>query len=222
MGKTALVFGSSGLVGSALVHWLESSEEYDRVLLFLRNPLRNSQGKTEVVPVDFDQLERIAPKIMGDEVFCCLGTTIRKAGSQAAFRKVDAEYPAKIALIARQNGVKGFYVVSSLGASADSRNFYLRTKGEMEQAVIQAQFPEYGIFRPSLLLGSRKEFRFGEKLAQGTMPLFNWMLAGRFRKYRGIRASDVAKAMVITASRKMGEHIFESDRIAEIANNNSI
>lgn len=222
MGKTALVFGSSGLVGSALVQWLESSPAYDRIRLFLRTPIPHSQGKTEFIPVDFNQLERIAPQIEGDEIFCCLGTTIRKAGSQAAFRKVDAEYPSKIASIARQNGVKGFYVVSSLGASADSGNFYLRTKGEMEQAVLQAQFPEYGIFRPSLLLGSRKEFRFGEKLAQWTMPLFHWMLNGRLRKYRGIRAADVAKAMVIAASMKFDDHVFESDRIAEIAKNHNI
>ena len=217
MGRTALVFGSTGLIGSHLLQWLATSGRYDLIRVFQRGELSPALNGMELIEVDFSRLENLSAAIKGDDLFCCLGTTRKKAGSREGFRKVDFEYPAKIAKIASSNGVTGFFVVSSLGADPGSSNFYLRTKGEMEQAIQEAGLPRLGIFRPSLLMGKRKEFRLGEKISQAMFPLVGWMLTGKFRKYRGIRATDVAKAMVEVALGGFPSSVFESDGIAAIA-----
>jgi uncharacterized protein YbjT (DUF2867 family) len=147
-----------------------------------------------------------------------LGTTIRKAGSQQAFRRVDFEYPLSAAKQALNAGAKQFILVSSVGADPGSRNFYLRTKGELEQAVSALGFQAVHIFRPSILLGKREEFRAGERVATVIAPVLNLMLMGVLRRYRAIRAATVGRAMVAAARQAIiGVHVYEYDQIAQLA-----
>jgi uncharacterized protein YbjT (DUF2867 family) len=219
MEKTALVFGASGLIGSHLLNELLMPGRYDSIRVFGRTALVLNDNRVSNFLIDFDDPESYRSQIKGRDIFCCLGTTMRKAGSKDAFQKVDLSYPVNIARVGKQNGVTGFYVVSSLGANPASRNFYLRTKGEMEEQIRHLEFPNLAIMRPSLLLGERKEFRFGEKIAQKLYPVFYPFLIGSLRKYRGIEAADVARAMVILALTGSAKQVYQSDEIMGIANN---
>ena len=218
MGRTALVFGSTGLIGSYLIQCLRKSDSYDKIILFQRKAAATLDSKTEYVQMDFTKLNDYSHIMKGDDVFCCLGTTMHKAKSKPAFRQVDYEYPVEIAKIAIENGAGGYFLVSSMGAEVKSSNFYLHTKGETEQEIQKFGFHKLGIFRPSLLLGNRTESRFGERFAQGLLPLFHWILQGNFKKYRAIAASDVAKAMVYVAIHGYGSKVILSDKIYELAN----
>jgi uncharacterized protein YbjT (DUF2867 family) len=218
MGKTALVFGSTGLIGSYLVQWLRKSDTYEKIIIFQRKAAATLDPKSRYVQLDFDKMDENSQLMKGNDVFCCLGTTMHKARSKAVFRKVDYEYPMQIASIARANGVDGYFLVSSVGADARSSNFYLRTKGELERDIQSLGFLRISIFRPSLLLGNRNERRFGERFAQGFYPIFHWLLQGHLKKYRAIPASDVARAMVYVAIHGYESKIVFSDKISEIAN----
>jgi uncharacterized protein YbjT (DUF2867 family) len=152
------------------------------------------------------------------EVFCCLGTTIKKAGSQAAFRKVDFEYPVEIAKLAAQNNAEQFLLVTALGANPESAIFYSRVKGEVEIAVQRLPYRAIHIFRPSLLLGNRAETRLNEKIGAVAMKTFSFLMFGALQKYRPIAASAVAAAMIKAAKRgQPGVHIHESDKIQALA-----
>jgi uncharacterized protein YbjT (DUF2867 family) len=209
MRKTAVVFGASGLIGSELLPLLFADPQYDLVLVFARKPLGIVNAKLEEFITDFKDLDSLRKHVKGDVVFCCLGTTINTAGSEAAFRRVDFELVRWCAVAASENKVPRFLVVSSLGADADSRNFYLRTKGEMEKAVSALSFQQCVILRPSMLYGPRKEFRFGERVGQVFMWLF-WPFIPS--KYKPIHARTVALALVRIASGNESG-IFESDKI---------
>jgi uncharacterized protein YbjT (DUF2867 family) len=218
MSKTAIIFGASGLIGKSLLELLMTDPAYDKIRVFARKKIDLSDPKAELHVSDLVDISKLKDLIKGDDLFCCLGTTISKAGSKDAFRKVDYEMPANIAMIAAENNVQGFYIVSSLGADPVSSNFYLRTKGEMEEAVKKTGINSVGIFRPSLLLGSRAEFRFGESLGKGFMKLLNPLLFGSWKKYRAIEGADVAKAMRSAAKEnKAGNSIYQSDEIQQRA-----
>ncbi len=215
-GRVALVFGATGLVGSELVRQLLAHDGWGEVRTFTRRPLQIDHPKHRNVVVDFDRLEEYADQIRGDALFCALGTTIAKAGSQEAFRRVDYEYPLKAARIARQHGVPQYLLVSSVGADSQSMFFYSRVKGELLTAL---DFPALHIFQPSLLLGQRDEFRFGERVAVVLSPLLRPLFAlGPFKPYRPVHARDVAGAMVQVASAGLsGVHVWPSHRLAELA-----
>jgi uncharacterized protein YbjT (DUF2867 family) len=217
MAKTALIFGATGLVGKSLLHNLISDQNYAKIKIFVRKNPEISHPKLEIHVSDFSDIISLKDHIKGDDLFCCLGTTIAKAGSKDAFRKIDYELPVELAMMAAENKVNGLFVVSSLGADSNSSNFYLRTKGEMEEAVKKSGVNTIGVFRPSLLFGARKEFRFGEILGKGVMKLINPLLHGSLKKYRGIEASDVARAMAAAAKNKTGTSIYQSDEIQKIA-----
>lgn len=217
--RTAVLAGATGLVGGRCLQSLLHSPAYARVIVLTRRPgfnwLSAGPAYAEVDPrvVDFD---RLSPTDLAgaDQVFCALGTTIKKAGSQAAFRKVDFECIASLARAAAEAGAKRFVLVSSVGADPNSRNFYLRTKGETEQAVSALPFEAVHIFRPGLLLGHRAEKRTGERLAQIVMPAINFLLAGELRKYRAIPAETVARAMVqVIRVGNTGTRIYEYTEI---------
>jgi uncharacterized protein YbjT (DUF2867 family) len=151
-------------------------------------------------------------------VYCCLGTTIKKAGTQDAFRKVDFDYPVRIAALTQHCGANQFLLVSALGANPHSRIFYNRIKGEAEEAIRKMSFNAFHVFRPSLLLGERTEHRPGEKVGAVAMAVLKPLMSGPFKKYRAIQAHDVAKAMVRVAQMDLeGFNVFESNRIQEIA-----
>lgn len=239
--RTALVFGASGLTGSHLSKLLEEDGRYGKIKLFVRKPLPFLTGeKTEILPADFSSPEKIALCFQSSpapeqnqnitapaneniiDLFCCLGTTLSKAGSREAFRYVDYHLPLKLAETGQAAGVSSFVAVSSVGADEKSFSFYLKTKGEMERDIAKIPFIKTGFLRPSFLLGERNEYRFGEIVGTKIVRLFNPVMVGNLKKYRGINARDVAKAMIEIANGNYREKIFESDRIQEIADKRSI
>lgn len=164
MTRIALVLGATGLVGSALTRDLLGGN-WDEVRVLVRRPLALEHPKLRQIQVDWDRLEQYSEQFAGVyAVFCCLGTTIKQAGSQEQFERVDLEYPLAAAALAKEHNVKQFLAVSSMGASAKSRTFYSRIKGRTEEGLIAAGFHGLHLFRPSLLLGDRAEFRLGNVL----------------------------------------------------------
>lgn len=213
--KTALIAGATGLVGKELTMILCGKPEYQTVTVLVRRSMGISHPKLQEVIVEYDQLDQYQSHFAVDDIFCCLGTTIKKAGTQEAFRRVDYVYPVKMAALGRKMGAQRFLIISSMGADAGSRIFYSRTKGEVEEAVAQAGFPSLHIFRPSLLLGKRQESRPGETAAAFTSKLLPFLFTGPLNKYRPINASTVANAMYKAAQAEVsGTIVHESDQIA--------
>jgi len=216
--KTALVFGATGLTGSCLLKLLLNDSRYGKVKVFLRKKTDfPSDEKLEIHVVELSSPEKYSHLLQGHDLFCCLGTTIAVAGSKEAFRKVDFELPVKIAEAASRNKISSFSIISSLGANAKTSNFYLQTKGDMEESVQKFSFKRIAILRPSMLLGDRKEVRFVELIGKGLMRTFGFVFIGELKKYKAIHADDVAKAMIAIANNNFPEKIFESDRIRHIA-----
>lgn len=220
-GRTALIAGASGLVGGQLLTRLLDSPAYDRVISVGRRSLPIDDPKLTQLTVDFTTLDLRALPAVPDEIFCALGTTIRQAKTKEAFRQVDQVYVLALARLARAAGAS-FHLVSSLGADPTSGFFYMKVKGEVEAELKSMGLPSLHIYQPSLLLGHRKQFRLGEAIASAVSPLYNLLMMGPLRKYRGIQAADVAAAMVAAAAAgKAGAHTYESDRILAIARGRS-
>jgi uncharacterized protein YbjT (DUF2867 family) len=223
---TALIAGASGLVGSHLLPQLLESPEYDRVIALGRRPLALAHPKLASVTADFAALEKVTAELGCTDAYCCLGTTIRaarstgsgRAGARENFRAVDQAAVLAFAWAARRNGAQRFFFISSLGADASSRFFYNRVKGETEEALEVLGFPTLGIFRPSLLLGPRPEFRLGERVSAVILWLAEPLLLGRLRPYRAISAEVVARAMLRCSFGRPGQGvlIFRSDEIHDL------
>jgi uncharacterized protein YbjT (DUF2867 family) len=209
--RTALLAGATGLVGTFLLERLLASISYASVELLARRDTGLAHPKLKPEIVDFARLDE--RRVAADDVFCCLGTTIKQAGSQAAFRRVDYDYPVALARAAARGGAKRFLVVSALGANSASRVFYNRVKGEMEAAVRASGVPKVYVFRPSLLSGPRKESRLGEQVGLVAGALLGPLLG----KYRPIHADLVAAAMLNAAERDLPADTFESERIRGLA-----
>ena len=215
--KTALVIGSTGLIGSHLLNILLESNEYSKVIAFTKRDLGIKNSKLVQHIIDFDQPETYSQLIVGDDFFCTIGTTIKKAGSQKEFRKVDFEYPKQFASFALQNNVTQFLIISSLGANASSSNFYLKTKGEIQEYLKATDFETVAVLQPSLLLGDRTEFRLAEKVGGFFMKVISFVFFGNLKKYKPIEGKTVAKALFTIAQRSnVGFKIYESDMIQEI------
>lgn len=209
MPKTALLLGASGLVGSHLLQQLLGDARYETVVALVRRPLDLHHPKLRQEIIDFDHPD--PEKIKGDDLYCALGTTLRKAGSKEAQYRIDCIYPYEIGRIGRQNGVQQYLLVSSVGADAKSSNFYLRTKGELEEKLMALDFKTFVAARPSFLLGERNEFRLGEKIGIVLAQTFAFLIP---KKYRGIQASQVATALIELANRDLGGvHLIESDQL---------
>lgn len=218
MPQTAIVIGATGLTGSHLVNLLLHNPAFDKVKVLMRKPVLKQRPGLESIIVDFEDEESLSAALQGDVLFCCIGTTKRKAGGKEQFREVDFNIPVRCATLAKRHGFNQFLLMSSIGANVNSRFFYLRTKGEAEQAITRLGFNSMHIFRPSALLGKRDEPRPGDLLTQYLVQVFYFLLQGRWKKYRGIRASTVAKAMVAAGVKgESGTHIYESDAIKEMA-----
>lgn len=200
--KTALVLGATGLVGRTLVNILLQDRRYSEVVCLVRKPLmanmfNDVNKKLKPVVIDFDNLQDYQGYFSVDHVYCCLGTTLKKAGSKQAFRRVDFEYVHVAAQLTRAQRAKSFVWISSVGANAKSRNFYLRVKGELENAIMRmSQLPNASAVRPSLLIGTRDESRFAEDIAQKTAPFWQALLKGPLKKYRPVHPVDVARNMM--------------------------
>jgi len=215
--RTALVAGGSGLVGGHVLRQLLEDPDYDRVTALTRRPLALTHKKLVQRVVDFDRLAEVGDFPRVHDVFCCLGTTIKQAGSQEAFRKVDLAYVVELGRMAVRHRASQFLVVTAVGADPRSRVFYNRVKGEAEEAVRRLQFDAIQIFRPSLLLGSRAQSRPAESIARVLSPLVAWAFLGPLARYRPIKAATVARAMVrIAREAPRGAHVYESDAIRRL------
>jgi uncharacterized protein YbjT (DUF2867 family) len=212
--RKAIIIGSTGLVGKNLVELLSESKSYARVYCISRGRPEHQSEKLIHIPVNSGNYE-MPPSCT--TAFCCLGTTMKKAGSKGAFKKVDLEMVIDFALKAKEAGVTRFAVVSSIGANAQSSNFYLKTKGEMEDHLKKIGFERLVFVRPSLLLGNRNERRFGEDAGKVLDAVLKFVLVGSLRKYRGIQAKDVAKAMIRLIETDNRMIVVESDKLVEIA-----
>ena len=195
-GKIVLLAGASGLTGTRTLDALLDAPDFARVLAVSRRPLGREHSRLANRIVPFAQMETQLKGVTAEAALCCLGTTIRQAGSQAAFRAVDLDCVLTFARTARAAGAKRFVVISAAGANPASKNFYLRTKGEMEQQLEALGFESLDILQPSLILGWRKEMRPLELLAGAFMPLLNPLLAGKYAAWRGISATTIGKAML--------------------------
>ncbi|HEX8298293.1 MAG TPA: NAD(P)H-binding protein [Rubricoccaceae bacterium] len=197
---TALLLGSTGLVGRHTLERLARDPRWTRVVTLDRRAVAPVSVTHVPTVVDFDRLDRLAPDVWAcDSVFCALGTTIKQAGSQAAFRRVDLEIPADVARRTRAAGATQMLLVSSLGADAGSRIFYNRVKGEAEAAVSAAGFEAVQIVQPSLLTGDRAEARTGERIGEAVLGVLRPLFVGPLQNLRPTAADDVAAALVALA-----------------------
>lgn len=205
---TALVVGSTGLIGNQVVELLLKDDHYTHVIAIARIPLSVSHPKLTVVLADFNSIESHTAKLIADDIFCCLGTTIKKAKSKEAFRKIDFDYPLLIAKLMKVQGAKQFLLVSALGADKSSSVFYNKVKGEIEEAVSAIGYESYAVFRPSLLLGPRTEKRDGEQSMQRVFSALDFLIP---KKYKAIESIKVARAMLAIAKKNVsGNFIYES------------
>lgn len=212
--KTAIIIGATGLTGQALLSQLLQDDYFNHVIVFVRKKIDITHSKLTQQCIDFNVLDSYKNLIKGDVVFCCMGTTIKTAGSQDAFKKVDFTYPSEFAKIAKQNMINTFCLQSSLGADSNSTNFYLKVKGETEQAIQHLNFNSFASFRPSMLLGNRQEFRLGEQIGKVVMQTLSFMFIGRLKRYKAIHVNQVASAMIKHAkSDKTGNVIIENEEM---------
>jgi uncharacterized protein YbjT (DUF2867 family) len=214
--KKALIAGSTGLVGNEILQFLLSDPRYIEIHVPGRRAPEVSDPRVIFHPTDFSQLDDLPQKGI-NEVYCALGTTIKKAGSKEQFRLIDFDAVVNLARWAAAAEVNHFVVVSSIGAHPKSGTFYLRTKGQMEQVLKTCRLKNLTIVRPSLLLGNREEFRLGEKISARLMKPLGFLMQGPLKKYRPIEATQVAKAMIHLAKTKLGDtFVVENERLLDI------
>jgi uncharacterized protein YbjT (DUF2867 family) len=218
MSYKAIIVGASGLIGSNLLKILLAESSYTEITVLVRKPTGIFHPKLKEVVVDFDKLNDYADEINGHALFCCLGTTKARTPDEQDYRRIDHDYPVKLAQLVYQNGVKQYHLVSSLGAGSNSSFFYTRLKGETEEDIKKVGLKILHIYQPSLLIGERKEQGLLEKIAVGLMPAIDPLLVGRLRKYRSIPAKTVAMAMFKQSiNSDEGVYIHLSDQIKQIA-----
>ena len=214
--KTALVFGSSGLIGGHLLNQLIKNDYYDKIKIFVRSVPEINDPKVEIIKTDFNNLENHREVIKGDDCFFCIGTTKQNSPDKNEYRRVELDVPKEIAQIAKSNSVNSFVFVSSGYADPKSSGDYLKFKGEVEEELKRLDFSKLGIMRPSFLLGDRKEKRVGEKIGILIFKLLSPLLLGPLKKMRPIHSKTVAKAMTRAANENLEKNIFESNEIDEL------
>ena len=214
--KTAIVFGSSGLVGGHLLNQLINDNKYSKIKLFIRKDPEISDPKVEVINTNFNNLQNHKEDIKGDDCFFCIGTTKQNSPDKNEYRRVELDVPKEIAQIAKSNSVNSFVFVSSGYADPKSSGDYLKFKGEVEEELKRLNFSKLGIMRPSFLLGDRKEKRVGEKIGIFVFKLLSPLFLGPLKKMKPINSEIVAKAMIRSANEDLQKTIFESNEIAEL------
>ena len=217
--KTALVFGSSGLVGSHLVRLLNKNSNYEKIKLFVRSTSEIKTSKIEIINTDFNNLSNHKEDINGDDCFFCIGTTKKNTPDKDEYRRIEYDIPVEIAKIAKSNSINSFFYVSSGFADPKSSGAYLKNKGQVEEELIKLNFSILGIMRPSFLVGNRKEKRPGEEVGIFFFKIFSPLLLGPLKKMRPIQSEKVAKVMIKVANENLEKTIFESNEIAELALN---
>ena len=214
--KTALVFGSSGLVGQQLVQQLIQNNSYQKIKLFVRKKPNIQNPKIEIIETKFDNLEILSPEIKGDDCFFCIGTTKKNSPDKTEYQRVELELPKKIANLAKQNNIQSFVFISSGYANSKSSGDYLRFKGLVEEELMSLKFNNLGILRPSFLLGNRKEKRIGEKIGIIIFKILSPLMVGPLKRMKPIHVKIVASAMIKIAQLELKQSIFESDEIVKL------
>ena len=216
--KTALVFGSSGLIGGHLLNELIQSDNYNKIKLFVRSDHGSNHSKTEIIKTDFNNLENHKEDIKGDDCFFCIGTTKKNSPDKNEYKRVELDVPKKIAQIAKSNLVNSFVFVSSGYADPNSSGDYLKFKGLVEEELKRLGFSKLGIMRPSFLIGDRKEKRVGEKVGIFIFKLLSPLFLGPLKKMKPIHSKKVAKAMIKITNSDFKQNVFESNEIVEVSN----
>ena len=217
--KTALIFGSSGLVGGQLLNKLIQNNNYNKIKVFVRSDPQIKDVKLEIIKTDFNNLENHRDDIKGDDCFYCIGTTKQNSPDKNEYRRVELDVPKQVAQIAKSNFVNSFVFVSSGYADPNSSGDYLKFKGLVEEELKKLNFSKLGIMRPSFLIGNRKEKRVGEKIGIFLFKILSPLFFGPLKKMRPIHSEKVAKAMIKISNGDFKQHIFESNEIVEISNN---
>ena len=217
--KTALVFGSSGLVGGHLVNELILNSNYSKIKIFVRSKIELINPKIEIIETDFNDLEKYRNDITGEDCFFCIGTTRKNSPNKNEYERIELNIPIQITQIAKSNSIKSFFFVSSGYADPKSSGDYLKFKGLVEQEIKNQNFDKIGIMRPSFLLGNRKEFRIGETIGSIAFKALSPILLGKLKKIRPIKAETVAKGMIKALNSENNQKIFESDQIEKLVLN---
>ena len=214
--KTALVFGSTGLVGGNLLRLLIKDEKYKKIRVFVRSSTSKIDPKIEVVQTDFTKLENIKSEIKGDDCFFCIGTTRKKTPNKQDYINTEYNLPLSIGKICSDNNVQNFTYISSLGANPKTSNLYLKNKGMAEEELRKLNFKKFIVIRPSFLIGKRKEERFGEKIGIFAMKCISPILVGDLKKYKSINAEIVAKSMINISNSELQSGAFEPPQLLQI------
>ena len=217
--KTALVFGSSGLIGGHILNLLIKNNNYNKIKIFVRSAPSNSNEKVEIIVTDFLNLNSISSEVKGDDCFFSIGTTKKNSPDKNEYRRIEFNIPIEIAKIAKDNSVKNFSYVSSGYADPNHSSAYLKNKGDVEISLKRLNFFRLAIMRPSFLLGDRKETRIWETIGSIILKFLSPLLIGKMRKMRPIKAETVANAMIKSMNSDINQKIFESDEIEQIVLN---
>ncbi|MDC0126451.1 NAD(P)H-binding protein [Candidatus Pelagibacter sp.] len=215
--KTALLFGSSGLVGGHLLNQLIKDTNYSKIKVFIRSDAEISDPKVEIIKTDFTNLQNHKEDIIGDDCFVCIGTTKKNSPDKDEYKRVELDIPKEIAKIAKSNLVNSFIFVSALYANPKSSGDYVRFKGLVEEELKELNFPKLGIMRPSFLIGNRKEKRASETIGIFVFKLLSPLLLGPLKKMKPIHSETVARAMIVVIQNDIQQTIFESNEISEIS-----
>ena len=214
--KTAIIFGSSGLIGNELFKTILLNNSYGKIKVFVRSIPKINNQKVEIIKTDFFNLEQCRDKIKGDDCFFCIGTTKKDTPNEDEYRRIEYNIPVDVAKIAKSNSVKSFIYVSSGFADPNSSGDYLKNKGEVEEELKKFNFTNLGIMRPAFLMGNRKEKRFGEKIGIFLFKLLSPLFLGPLKKMKPIHSEIVANAMIKVANEDIQQSIFESNEIVNL------
>ena len=217
--KTALLFGSSGLIGGHLFNKLIESNDYTKIKLFVRSVSKINNPKVEIIKTDFNNLNNHKEEIKGDDCFFCIGTTKKNSPDKTEYKRIEHDMPIEIAKIAKLNSVNSFIYVSSGFADPKKSGDYLRFKGEVEEELKKLNFSALGIMRPSFLLGDRKEKRVGEKIGIFLFKLLSPLFLGPLKKMKPIHSETVANVMIKVANENIQQSVFESNEITNLSIN---